>query len=239
MCTVTFIKQNEEIFITSNRDEAPHRDAASLVVSDFGTERLLFPMDPISGGSWIMMNQKQRVICLLNGGFTTFIPKPSYRLSRGVVVMDAAASDDLTTFFHSYNLADIAPFTLVTYDRGALHQFTWTGEERYLKEMNTEEPHIWSSATLYTPEVVKQREEKFKQWLSENPVRTAESIQAFHHLQEGDSKNGFIMNRDEVVKTLSITQILLQEEIAMIRYTALHTLVESSIQFKSWKEQEK
>lgn len=235
MCTVTFIRQGDQNFITSNRDEAPYRDASGIFVQSYLNTHLVFPKDPISGGSWIVMGENRRAVCLLNGGFTSYIPREIYRISRGTVVLDASACEDIELFFSDYDLVDVAPFTLVVFDNERLFHFTWTGEERFVKELNIDEPHIWSSATLYSPEVRKDREDKFKQWLVENPIREAPSIISFHLFGSDDPENGFVMNRNEIVKTLSVTQICLNQESGTIRYSSVHEATSASITIKKWK----
>jgi hypothetical protein len=48
-----------------------------------------------------------------------------------------------------------------------------------------------------------------------------ESIIAFHQMANGDPDNGFVMNRKDLVKTLSVTSIELKETSASILHLAL------------------
>ena len=66
-----------------------------------------------------------------------------------------------------------------------------------------------SSATLYPPEIRSWRKSLFDQWLEETKDINRESIIAFHQMANSDPDNDFIMNRNELVKTLSITSIQL------------------------------
>ena len=52
---------------------------------------MLFPKDKTAGGSWIGVSDKNRVLCVLNGGFAFHQRQSFYRLSRGVVMRDLLA----------------------------------------------------------------------------------------------------------------------------------------------------
>ena len=63
------------------------------------------------------------------------------------------------------------------------------------------------------------REQKFTSFLSNNPHPNADALLAFHHLEDGDQENSFVMNRQNNLRTLSITQAKLHaSEIEMVHY---------------------
>ena len=170
-----------------------------------------YPLDVESDGSWIALSDDARAVCLLNGGFIPFIPSPPYRLSRGQVVVDAAVVDEPISFVETYNLEGIAPFTLLIFEKNIFLETVWDGFKRHIRELPVDKPQLWSSVTLYPPEIRAWRNEIFHQWVSERTKYDRESIMAFHCMKKGDSVNDFIMNREEVVKTLSVTSIQLQK----------------------------
>src|SRR5215207_5422808 len=87
MCTVTFIRQADKIYITSNRDEKHWRsNALPPAVYPFTSGNLLFPKDGDAGGTWIAAHENGNAIVFLNGGFIAHTPKPPYRKSRGLVL---------------------------------------------------------------------------------------------------------------------------------------------------------
>src|SRR4030095_9832506 len=91
MCTVSFVPlSNSRFILTSNRDETIKRGLASSPqkINRNGTE-IICPVDPLASGSWIGVSEKGRVICLLNGAFERHKHRPPYRMSRGIVVLDA------------------------------------------------------------------------------------------------------------------------------------------------------
>ena len=222
MCTVTFIPFGNSIFITSNRDESPSRQSSGLTSRHtLDGPAIHYPLDIESNGSWIALSDTGRSVCLLNGGFVPFIPDPPYRLSRGQVVMDAASTPDVLPFVENYNLEGVAPFTLLTFEKNILIQTVWDGFKRHIDELPNDQPQLWSSVTLYPPEIRAWRTEIFKQWVKERQAFDRDSIMAFHCLKKGDATNDFIMNRNEVVKTLSVTSIQLEKHKASMLHLDL------------------
>ena len=88
MCTVTFLPLSKTDFIlTSSRDIPFSREKAShpkQYVED--GVKLWYPKDGKAGGSWIGTSSKNRLICLLNGGYVYHKPLTSYKKSRGLIV---------------------------------------------------------------------------------------------------------------------------------------------------------
>lgn len=212
MCTVTFIPDAGKIYITSNRDESPGRQAKGLYSHHTSVAGMVhFPLDETSMGSWIAMSDAGRAVCLLNGAFAPFTPDPPYRMSRGQVVLSAVTEPDKSAFLDTFQFDRIAPFTLLIYEQGRLIELLWDGSAKFIQELPVDQPQIWSSVTLYPAEVRQWRRDFFEQWLLDRESFDRESIMAFHQVKRGDGRNDFIMNRNEVVKTLSVTSILLQE----------------------------
>ena len=88
MCTVTCIPTSRGIVITSNRDERIARGKAiSPEVYEMNGVQITFPKDPKGGGTWIA-HTKKKVIVLLNGAQDKHKLKPSYKKSRGLIVLD-------------------------------------------------------------------------------------------------------------------------------------------------------
>jgi len=222
MCTVTFIPFQQTYFITSNRDESPGRQSTGLTSTHTPEWNAIhFPLDELSGGSWIALADSGKVICLLNGGFEPFIPKPPYRMSRGQVVVEVGTATDTLPFLEEFSLEAVAPFTLFVFEKGELTQLVWDGEKKHFSSLPNDQPQIWSSVTLYPQHVREWRKSLFEKWLAEQKTFTRESIIDFHQLANGDPDNDFVMNRNDIVRTLSITSIALKEHSGSILHLAL------------------
>lgn len=210
MCTVTYLPLEDEGFIiTSNRDEAPGRPTLPPEVYDINGQQLLFPKDAFFGGTWICCNGEGRVACLLNGAFTLHVRKLPYRKSRGQVVLESFQFEDLNMMVVDYDFDNIEPFTLVHRTKTLLEEIRWDGDEVHYAQLDINQPHLWASATLYTQEYIKRRHEWFNVWLQNHDTYRAEEILDFHITGgEGDVYNDIVMNRDDRVRTVSITSIV-------------------------------
>jgi len=214
MCTVTIIPKGKNDFIlTSNRDEAPNRTSLVPDFYDIKNTKMLFPKDELAGGTWIGVSDKNRLICLLNGGFRCHERKADYRMSRGVVVSDLLASDDVVGKIEFYNLDDVEPFTLVIADWNSNLKFfelVWDGKQKHFSALPLV-PKIWSSSTLYSETMKKERLEWFNDFKIENEL-DSETLLNFHKTAGHDNKDyGVVMDR-HYVKTTSITQVEKIEE---------------------------
>ncbi len=220
MCTVTIIPQGENDFVlTSNRDEAPSR--ISLVPEFYNVKgtRLLFPKDELSGGTWIGLSEKNRLICVLNGGFENHKRKAVYRISRGVVAKDFMVTESVLKTIATYNFEGIEPFTIIIADWNdtlKFYELVWDGNKKYFTELPLE-PRIWSSSTLYNTQMRQERLQWFETFKIEN-VLTSSSALKFHKTAgKGNDEYGVVMNRG-FVKTTSITQVKKQDDVIEMRY---------------------
>ena len=230
MCVLTYLptfigtSPNGFIF-TSNRDESVVRESAIPPRKyKIGGRYIFFPKDPISGGTWIG-GCDSFTLCLLNGGFEKHISASPYRHSRGKVILDFYKYVDVEKFLKSYNFDNIEPFTLVIISRDnslTINEIRWTGRRVFHKTLKANKPNIWSSVTLYTPEIIQERERWFDDFLQENPNYSAEDILKFHHFGgKGDARNAIKMNRENKLKTLSITQFRVDDENFIVQYQDL------------------
>lgn len=207
MCTVTWIPDGSGgHFLTSNRDEAPHRAALHLShrLTSSG-ETLHYPVDSGAGGTWICFSDQGRAICLLNGARRKHRHRPPYRRSRGLVVLDAFEEESFSTFIQAYDLHGVEPFTMVMADTQAARVLIWNGRIKTVETIAPNDTRIWSSSTLYPYPVRLRRRRLFAQFLRKYPQPDLDQILSFHHLETGDHHNDFIMNREDRVRTISVT----------------------------------
>jgi hypothetical protein len=223
MCTVSFIPVNNKFYLTSNRDEKPERKSAYPPTVYCGKgSGLLYPKDATAGGSWICLNENGNAAVLLNGAFKKHIPEGSYRLSRGLIVLEIAAAERPMVSFSRIDLSDIEPFTIILFETGSLYECRWDGRQKHCVQLKNYRPYIWSSATLYDGEVVKKRELWFMKWLNKNPNPTQEDILLFHQFTgDGDINNDLKMNRDGKMLTVSVTGIELENYTGRMTYIDL------------------
>lgn len=223
MCTVTFIPSKEQIILTSNRDEKHWRAPAHVPARhQFETGTILFPKDGDAGGTWFAVHENGNIVIFLNGGFVKHEPKPPYRKSRGLILLDLINSASPYQSFIDIDLDNIEPFTAVIWDDNRLYECRWDSKNKSEREKDRERAHIWSSATLYDDEVVAKRKQWFADWLEQHPKPTQEDILHFHQFTgDGDTHNDLLMNRDGKVFTVSVTSVAVKGDKATIEYLDL------------------
>ena len=72
MCTITLFPLSgikKGFVLTSNRDEVSGRQTLPPDFSENKGRKMLFPKDGVAGGTWIGVSDRQRLVCLMNGGF--------------------------------------------------------------------------------------------------------------------------------------------------------------------------
>ena len=216
MCTVTYLPIADNQFIlTSNRDETPLRKTIppKKYVEDGVT--LTYPKDEIAGGTWIGVSSKNRVVCLLNGGFVNHKRKLPYKMSRGIIVKNILIADNAIAFINDFDFTNIEPFTLILIDwdvKLATYELVWDGMKKHFKPL-AQEPKIWSSSPLYTPEMKAERELWFTNWLENNKQESLKNILEFHKNDSLGTKETSPKMKRKFVETVSITSIKKEEKV--------------------------
>lgn len=233
MCTVSFVYANNSFLLTSNRDEKVTRPSAiEPKIYQVNTKKIIYPKDSKAGGTWFVVDEFGNAIILLNGGKFKHIAKEKYRLSRGIIVLELIGSDSIVSTWNSIDLTDIEPFTLVVLENKKPYQLQWSGEEKSTVALDVNQTYIWSSSTLYSPEIQQQRADWFAEYMNDNKDISAETMQFFHkNTQAKDAKNGLIINRDNLYKTLSVTQTIITETSVFVNHSDLIQDKEYSITF--------
>lgn len=233
MCTVSFVYANDSFLLTSNRDEKITRPSAiEPKIYQTESKKIIYPKDAKAGGTWFVVDEFGNAIILLNGGKTKHIAKEKYRLSRGVIVLELMTSNAIVSTWKTIDLTDIEPFTLLVLEDKKPYQLQWSGEEKSTDKLEINQTYIWSSSTLYTPEIQQQRTEWFREYMSENQEVSAEKMKFFHkNTEPKDAKNGLIINRDNIYKTLSVTQAVITSNSVFVNHSDLIQNKEYSITF--------
>lgn len=248
MCTVTYLPKPSGFILTHNRDEAPSRSPQSIVRENkLDGNTLLFPRDKKAGGTWIATTRHGRTACLLNGAFVKHHHSPPYRRSRGLILLDFFEWAEPDDFFQLYDFEGVEPFTMLVFAQNKLSEssiprvieFRWDGQIRHLKNLPAHEAHFWCSSTLYPPDMQIRREQVFRDWLAHQPQITKSSNPQILKLHltgsVSDPENDYVMNRTGKVRTVSLTQVIVDEKNARMRY---HDLLEGN-HSERWLRQSK
>lgn len=225
MCTVTFIPVPGGFHLTSNRDENPGRSAALLPATYLhkGVKHI-YPKDPQAGGTWITIKENGDTAVLLNGAFVNHQRQLLYRKSRGLIFIEIISDADPHQRFTDADLSSIEPFTIIFIRKGTLTEYRWDGALKHARSLNISKPYIWSSATLYNDDAVKQRQHWFDEWLTSANELTTENILSFHEeAGRSDPHNALVMNRGDRMQTVSITSVSISQEVSRMFYRDLRS----------------
>ncbi len=242
MCVVTLLPIADGFLLTTNRDEHISRPAAvpPRTYTVHGRS-LTFPKDPQGGGTWLAASSTH-LVCLLNGAFPTDKPPVTNQplISRGLVVPDVFNYDNPYLFADRYDFSGIQPFTLIIAGSGThgrerdLFEIRWTGQQVWVRELTFQNPHIWSSYTLYDAGTIALRKIWFTQFLQATHNHyTADDLFTFHQTAgNGSPDRDFVMNRpNEGVRTVSITQVAQTTSSGLMRYLDIPTGVTTQLTF--------
>lgn len=208
MCTVSYLPYQGGFILTSNRDESPDRGITEVATLSVAKSNVYFPKDPHAGGSWFAFSEDGNVACLLNGAFVPYDRSQTFGLSRGTVLLDSFKYAKIDDFAGEYTFDESAPFTLLLLRGALIYELIWDGVKLHRATFDARTEHFWSSVTLYPEQVRKQRRNLFDEWLHQHPVFTPDDIRTFHRYGgTGDGINDFVMNRNDIVKTLSISSV--------------------------------
>jgi uncharacterized protein with NRDE domain len=223
MCTVSFVCANDTIIITSNRDEKIIRPSAIPPKNyTLKGKNIIYPKDPKAGGSWYVVDENGTVLVLLNGADEKHQVHLSYRKSRGLIVLEMISSTSPKEFWNEIDLENIEPFTLVLFQEKQLFQLRWNGTEKSTVVLKTDKNYVWSSSTIYSKDIREQRSNWFYSFLDANPEITEEKMLHFHRYTETDNnEHGLVINRNDELKTLSITQAVIEKNKVMIHHLDL------------------
>ncbi len=210
MCTVTYLPLGNNNFILTSSRDVPFSRKKSEFPKKYIEDKieLYYPKDGQAGGTWIGTSIKNRLICLLNGGFKNHQQKDFYSKSRGIIVKDLLKTSDILKTCNEIELNNVEPFTLVIVEWSTtliLIEFVWDGSKKHIKKL-LQEAKIWSSSTLYSDGMKEMRIKWFTDWKLRQAF-DSKSILEFHHKAGvGNPKIDVVMKRPKV-GTVSITQV--------------------------------
>ena len=243
MCTVTYIPgEGQGYILTHNRDEMPERSPHRITRDYSDSQQLIFPKEPKAGGTWIASSDRDLTICILNGAFENHERTPPYRRSRGLLALDFFSFPSVQNFAQNYTFEGIEPFTLLVCEGKKLTELRWDSQQVYLNELDARIPHIWSSAPLYRTEMRKKREQWFDIWKQLYPKPSLEDIMEFHqNAGEGDPRTNVIMRISVHFRTVSITNVIRNDENIEMRYNDLisQTKHTQAVHFSSARQENK
>ncbi|MTI11366.1 NRDE family protein [Curvivirga aplysinae] len=219
MCTLTILPTLNGAVLTMNRDEGRFRDEANRLQVDHS---LCYPVDLVSNGTWIGMNEDGMAAGLLNhyqGRHRADVAK-----SRGILlpeILKKKTLQDVASYFESLEYGDFNPFDLVVYKDGQLFHFTWNGEDVFSKQISLGEGFFLTSSGERLAEIIEYRSALFKAYQDEYlgyPHMPAVVMSSLHLSQDANDPGRSILMRRGNAHTKSITQIRIAPSLTAMRY---------------------
>jgi hypothetical protein len=226
MCTVSVVPLGDGVRMACNRDERLSRPEASRPrLRRAGNRTAVFPVDPVSGGSWIGVNDAGLALALLNRNRPGDARGLAVR-SRGTLIPRLLAAGTLAglrrrlgRILHS-DAPRFEPFTLVAVHRGALGVAindgrAWSFETRLLTR-----PIVFTSSSLGDALVTAPRRALFAALVRCSP-RPLEGQRRFHrHRWPGRPEISVCLSRPDAA-TVSRTIVDIRGTRASLSYQSL------------------
>jgi hypothetical protein len=110
----------------------------------------------------------------------------------------------------------------VLFQDSKLYQLRWNEVEKTTLNLDVSQNHIWSSSTLYPKDIREKRANWFHTFLATKPEVDEKEMFNFHRYTEGENQeNGLVINRNDLMKTLSITQSVIEKNNIVLSYLDL------------------
>jgi len=141
------------------------------------------------------------------------------------VLLELIKYQNIALGWEEMNLQKIEPFTVIAFSNETLFQLRWNGIEKESIELNADEPHIWSSATLYSEDIMAERKTWFEAFLKDNESSIDGNKMLFFHTetQKENTENGLQIKRINNILTKNITQCVLRKNDFKITHLDLLT----------------
>ena len=212
MCIVSFYRQNNQVLLTHNRDEAIDRIASLEVEQHLWNGKTYFaPIDEQKKGTWIFYSEEY-IACILNGGKTKPIQlKSEYKKSRGLILLSLLDYDNVEEFVTNESFDEIAPFTIFVYERKFKKSFLlfWDENNLEVNDLRHKNFIFRASSTLYSLEKMTELENIFPTFNTISPKEIFE-IHNRIKMNDGDVATG--------KATTSITQIFENDSEIEMKY---------------------
>ena len=219
MCTLSWWIEPGRRGILFNRDEQHSRQSGTepgeFQAKDEHACKVLAPVDPDAGGTWIGVNEHGLIVALLNyyGHDATEVDQ---RRSRGKLVLDLlSAQQSAPDCIQSVDTGDLSPypgFLIFCMDRGnepIARQ--WDGRALSALALDPQVPCLTTSS-VRTEVAVKYRRSLFR------GLHTMERLKEAHlHYNPEDSGLGPLMSRDDAA-TDCLTEIILGDASAQMSF---------------------
>lgn len=225
MCTVTIVNTADGVRLVCNRDELRSRPPSGAPVARLaGGHRVLMPLDPVSGGTWIGVAQTGLIACVLNatpGRTPLSATLCQGRRSRGEIVPALLECGSWSEAIHRLNALDphaYPPFVALVADHrmSTIARSDGANLER-ASAFPITAPMLFTSSGLGDELVRSERTGLFQTLLRESPDPIA-AQHAFHRHRWPERAHLSVWMSRADARTVSRTTVDLHPEGAFMRH---------------------
>jgi len=225
MCTVTIIPRESGVRLACNRDESRARPAALHPrIVTIGDRRAIMPIDPLSGGSWIAVNDVGLVFSILNANplpRPTNVPTP--KRSRGTSIPDlvsAATLEEAYARTDTLKADTYAGFRLVMVDeRRIANVYCNRSDLIRTPPSDLSAPVMFTSSGLGDAVVDSPRRKLFEGWFTSGLDRRQRQDEYHRHTWPDQPELSVCMRRSDA-RTVSLTIVEIDTREARMIYHA-------------------
>ena len=220
MCTITWLRQDQQYDLFCNRDERKTRKPSTLPsVRRTNAVSYLAPIDGDAGGTWIAANESGLTLTLLNYYQAPVAVEPPAGRSRGLLVtdlLDCCEPMEIVGKLRGAELQQYNPFVLIVFSLlDEPLRCRWDGTLLIHDQLSDSDLPLTTSA--FEPNRVAQaRRKTFVEYKADRGGISLDMLNAYHRSVEGeDSACAVCMDRPDA-STVSFTQVTaLPERISM------------------------
>jgi uncharacterized protein with NRDE domain len=227
MCILSYAPIKDGFILNFNRDEVYNRLAKPPEQYNVKNQKLVFPKDIKSSGTWIGINQTRSVVgCILNAkGKSPKIPS----ISRGNILIDLLIQGKAN--LNENELLAIAPFTLLSFclHTQVITQYQWDGFHLKQNKHTMSTPLILCSSSLYENVTMKNLKAEYNSLIaSKSEIETTTS--SFHKKYSFHKNHPIYLKKNSDIQTVSLTTILKNKNWLSLNYSDLVENTEQTIQ---------
>jgi len=230
MCTVSFLRLKQGYSLMMNRDEQPSRAKpeqirqANVEGSEGGTRKVIYPVDPSSGGTWVGANGQGVALALMNQ-YPEGYKRPEKTETRGRLIPEGLRAGTAIHALERVAALDLGltpPFILIGVDEeSAPLSLRWDGAK--LERRLYPDGALELSSSGYKPgEVLPLREGQFDVMLKgiegQGEAEVLAAQEAYHFSQEPEPGPLAVWMTRPDSRTVSFTHALVLPEKIFLRY---------------------
>jgi hypothetical protein len=223
MCTVTVVPLENGFRLCCNRDERRERPTASPpIVQTFGCGRAMFPVDPISQGTWVAVNDAGLTMALLNRSTDSIDLRDSKpRVSRGRIIpalLACGSVDEALEHCSKLDAASFDGFRLLMVQNALAIIMTSDARALTHEVTNLSRPMMWTSSSLGDAVVEGPRRKLFDRLFDEDRGTWLPAQRRFHrHRWRRHPEISVMMERRDA-RTVSRTAIDVRSHVITLTY---------------------